>query len=366
MLPRPDDTGNIYTVLLYRALESAGFRYVQIPFSVGWALRRRPLERFHYVHFHWPEVFFDLRPRQPLRLFGLKGWLLLHAEWLALKLRGYRLVWTVHEVDVHDQQHMLWAHRLSRRLLWRLADLVIAHSDGVRAAAQARWGARPHLHTIPHGSYAGAYPDTLSRAEARVRLGVPADAFVFAFFGSMRPYKGLELLLDAFRAVQAEHPEAWLVAAGRPYTEAYAAQVFERAAGLPNARLHFGFVPDDEVQLYLRAADCFVAPYRALETTGAIYLALAFELPVIVTSAGNVVELEACDIGIFMRNAAEVGAAMRRMLGLSAVERERLRANTRAAAELYSWDRLKWRYRDAFDRFEAEHGGAPATRRGPA
>ena len=123
MLPS-QDSGNIYTVLLYRALGTVGFRYVQFPPTIGWVLRHRPQERFHYVHFHWPEVFFNLRPRAWTRLFGLKHYLHVHILWLLLKLRGYRLVWTVHEVDVHDVTQLTWMHAASRRFLWSLCDLV--------------------------------------------------------------------------------------------------------------------------------------------------------------------------------------------------------------------------------------------------
>jgi glycosyltransferase involved in cell wall biosynthesis len=361
MLPS-QDSGNVYTVLLYRALGSIGLRYVQFPVSIRWVLRHGPQDRFHYVHFHWPEVFFHLRPRAWRRLFGLKHYLVIHLLWLLLKLRGYRLVWTVHEVEVHDATQLTWMHALSRRLLWRWCDLVFAHTPDVRAAAERRWGPKRHAHTIPIGSYEGAYPDTLGRQAARARLGMPADAFAFVFFGNVRPYKGIDLLVDGFRKLSPEHPEAHLVIAGKPYSPEFAAEVSAAAARLANVHLHLGYVPDDEIQVYLRAADCFVAPYKYIETCSAIYLALAFELPIVIKSEGNVVDFEREDIGVFMRSSDEIEAAMRRMLEIPAAERERLRANARTASQRYSWDRLRHRYRDAFTAFEAEHGGpAPAA-----
>jgi beta-1,4-mannosyltransferase len=352
MLPAPEDTGNIYTVLLYRALETVGLRYVQLPFSVRRTLRSRPLERFHYVHFHWPEIFFVLRPHEPLKLFGFKGYFRLHALWLALKLRGYRLVWTVHEVDVHDAEQLTWAHDRSRRLLWNLADIIFTHSPDVRVEAERRWGRKPHVHTIPIGSYDGAYPADLTRAAARQRLGIPDDAFTFVFFGNVRPYKGIDLLVEAFQSLQADFPQAHLIVAGKPYSQEFRHEVEASAAGMPHVHLALKYVADEEIQVYLRAADCFVAPYKYIETCSAIYLALAFDLPVIIKSEGNVVDFEAQHIGVFMRDASEVGAAMRRMLQMPAAELATLRHNTRAAAQLYSWDHLKLRYREAFDRFE--------------
>lgn len=358
MLPS-QDSGNVYNLLLYRALESVGVRYETVPCSLRYFLRRGPVERFHYLHFHWPEVFFDLRPRQPQRLFGLKHYIWIHAIWLVAKLRGYRFVWTVHEVDVHDATQLTWLHAASRRCLWKLCDLVFAHSPDVRAEAERRWGQKPHAATIPIGSYDGAYPADVSRRAARARLGIPEDAFTFVFFGNVRPYKGIDLLLDAFAQLAPQHPEMHLVIAGKPYSAPFRAEVESRAATLPRVHLALGYVPDDEIQIYLRAADCFVAPYKYIETCSAIYLALAFDLPIIIKSEGNVVDFEPQGIGIFLRDASEVGVAMRQMLELPEAEREGLRRNARQAAEHYSWDRLRHLYRAAFDRFEAGVGRKP-------
>jgi glycosyltransferase involved in cell wall biosynthesis len=350
------DSGNIYNVLLYRALESVGLPYVQIPFSIAYLLRHRPRHRFHYLHFHWPEIFFVIRPRAPHKLFGMKGYLRLHAFWWLAKRRGYKLVWTVHEVDVHDLQRHTRFHMASRRLLWRWADVVFTHTPDVRAEAERRWGPRPHVHTIPIGSYDGAYPATLDRSAARRRLGIPEGAFAFVFFGNIRPYKGIEVLIEAFRAVQPRHPEAHLILAGNPYSDAYAGAVRRACAGLANTHLVLEHVPDADVQLYLRAADCFVAPYKYIETCSAIYLALAFDLPVIIKAEGNVTEFAPYDIGVLLRDTGETEAAMRRFLAMPPPQLAALRANTRAASGAFAWERLAPRYRDAFAAFEATGG----------
>lgn len=352
MLPSRD-SGNVYTVLLYRALETVGLPYEQFPCSLRWILRHRARERFHYVHFHWPEVFFSLRPRAWTRLFGLKHYIWAQLLFVALRLQGYRILWTVHEVDVHDATRMTALHAASRRLLWNLSAMVFFHTPDVRAAAERRWGRKPHAHTIPIGSYEGAYPDDVGAAAARARLGIAASAVVFVFFGNVRPYKGIDLLLDAFRTVQAQHPHAHLVIAGKPYSAAFRAAVEAQAAAIPQVHLHLGYVPDAEIQIYLRAADCFVAPYKYIETCSAIYLALAYDLPIIIKSEGNVVEFANQPIGFFLRDAAEVGDAMSRFIDAPAATRAAMSAATREAARDYSWDRLRHRYREAFDRFEA-------------
>jgi glycosyltransferase involved in cell wall biosynthesis len=359
----PDrNSGNVYTVLLYRALEEVGLRYVDVPFSLPYLLRHPPFERFHYLHFHWPEIFFEIRPRAPHKLFGMKGYLHLHAFWHLAKLRGYKLAWTVHEVDVHDLERDTAFHAGSRRLLWRLADVVFTHTHNVREEAERRWGPRSHLHTIPIGSYEGAYPDSISGAEAREQLGIPDDAFVFLFFGNVRPYKGIDLLIHAFRVLLPEHPRAHLVIAGRPYSNAFASEMRMACRDLRNTHLTLGHVPDENIQIYMRAANCFVAPYRHIETCSAIYLALAFELPIIIKAEGNVTDFADQNIGILMHDSCETESAMRHMLQMSAEERGQLRHNTLAASRLFSWKTLQGLYCDAFAAFEA-HRDDPAPDR---
>ena len=83
----------------------------------------------------------------------------------------------------------------------------------------ARFGRRQGVVIVPHGHYLGYYPNTVSRGEARAALSLPADAFVFVCLGLLRPYKGLEELLPAFRSL----PERDLVLllAGKPGSKNY-------------------------------------------------------------------------------------------------------------------------------------------------
>lgn len=356
MLPQ-QESGNIYTILLYRALESIGLQYEHLPYSATHLLRRGPSEPFHYLHFHWPEVFFNLRPNEPQRLFGLKGYLYLKAFWIAARLRGFRIVWTVHEVDVHDLEHSGGWHTLSRRLLWEFSDMVFAHTPDVLADAEKRWGRKQHATVIPIGSYEGAYPSDMNRSEARQRLGIPEEAFTFVFFGNVRPYKGIDVLVQGYRALLDDHPAAHLIIAGKPYSEAFAAEVRAAVADLPNVHLALGYVADDDIQIYLRAADSFVAPYKYIETCSAIYLALSFELPIIIKAEGNVLEFQERPIGLFLPDSQQTGEAMRAMIEMPESDIQRLRAGTRDTSSFYSWETLKYRYRDAFDRFEAANPG---------
>jgi len=258
---------------------------------------------------------------------------------------------------VHDLEQTTAWHAASRRLLWELSDMVFTHTPDVLAEAERRWGRKSHAHVIPIGSYEGAYPSDLTRSAARARLGIPEDAFAFVFFGNVRPYKGIELLVQGYRDLLRDHPNTHLIIAGKPYSEAFEAEVRASVADLPQAHLSLGYVPDAEIQVHLRAADCFVAPYKYIETCSAIYLAMSFELPIIIKSEGNVVDFEQYPIGLFLQDSQQTGQAMRQMLEMPAAELRKMQEATHATSAFYSWDTLKYRYREAFDRFEAEHPG---------
>jgi glycosyltransferase involved in cell wall biosynthesis len=178
------------------------------------------------------------------------------------------------------------------RGLFRLADAVIVHcASAVQAlgdALEVPAGARQRIHVIPHGHYVGAYPDHVSREEARSRLAIPRDARAVAFIGWVRPYKGVLELVEAFGRV--DDPALRLVIAGRALDDDYAARVRGAAAGDGRVHLALGFVPDDELQVYLRAADVVATPFLEIFTSGSVLLAMSFGRAVIAPRRGCVAD----------------------------------------------------------------------------
>jgi glycosyltransferase involved in cell wall biosynthesis len=208
----------------------------------------------------------------------------------ALRLRKTSLVWTVHNVRGHEQWHGRLATRMWRWFVQRV-DGYIALTPAGRAAALERFPDlrdRPGF-VIPHGDYRGEYPDVVTRTTARAALGLPPNARVVAFFGTIRPYKNLPVLLDAFRLIPDVH---WrLIVAGQPATPELGARLVQAAADDPRIRLDLAFVPRDQVQFYLRAADLVVVPYREILNSGSALLALSFDRPVLVPERGAMAEL---------------------------------------------------------------------------
>jgi glycosyltransferase involved in cell wall biosynthesis/ubiquinone/menaquinone biosynthesis C-methylase UbiE len=199
-----------------------------------------------------------------------------------MKARGGKLLWTVHNVFAHEPQFPDLETDLARFLAGEAEAVhVLTPETPAQTADHYQLPAEKTV-VIAHSSYVGRYPESISRSAARTRLGFASHEHVFLAFGGLRPYKGLDVLLEAFAAAADADPRLRLVVAGKPqYSAAFDAVA---AACEAHSRIltMFDAVPDDEVQVYFRAADTVVLPYRSILNSGALHLALTFGRPVVV------------------------------------------------------------------------------------
>jgi beta-1,4-mannosyltransferase len=194
---------------------------------------------------------------------------------------GGRLAWTVHNVLPHESRFDAEEARLCGEVASR-ADVVHVMAERTPELVAPYFELpRDRLLVVPHMSYAGAYEDHISRLDARHELGLMPDELVYLVLGAIRPYKGLPELLDAWAELPPDRPRR-LVIAGAPTDEPGVDEVLERAALATGVILDARKIPPDEMQVFLRAADVAVLPYRRALNSGALLLALTFGLPAIV------------------------------------------------------------------------------------
>ena len=276
---------NPYTSLLYGAMGRLG---VRVEDFLPWKLL---LGQPDIWHLHWPESVLNLRRRWLARPLAFLLQVLLRVA----RARGVKIIWTVHNLQSHEGRYPALECRLWETLIDQL-DGFIALSAGGKRRALRRYPPlrrRPGF-VIPHGDYRAAYPNTIGRAEARARLGLPARALVLVSLGQVRPYKNVPHLIRTFRLLAA--PDTYLVVAGNPSGPEVAEEIRAAAGDDPAIRLHLDFVAHDEVQTFLRAADLAVLPYREVLNSGSAILALSFACPVLVPARGAMAELQR-DIG---------------------------------------------------------------------
>ena len=203
-------------------------------------------------------------------------------ELLALRALGVDVVWTAHDLLNHERDAVRTELAFKHLIVRFLCDDVIIHcpraGDVLVDTYRLPERTREKMTVIPHGHFIGEYPDDVSQTEARERLDVPADGPVFLFFGWIRRYKNVPLLVKTFSKLRDD--DATLLVAGNPRTDGVEREVVEASRGDPRVHTRLEFVPDDEVQLYMNAADAVVLPFRTgrqtLLTSGSALLAMSF------------------------------------------------------------------------------------------
>ena len=269
----------------YNALLSAHLRMEGVC-VFEFSLRALVAGRYHVWHFHWPENTFIGTPR-PIALAKL---VILVGAVIGARARGTKLVWTCHNLEAHEASHP-HAHVWFRRWLLPRLDgvIVLACCDVETVRCRYPCLADVPIVAIPHGHYIGAYPNTVTPLQARRVLGLAMTDRVLLFFGQLRPYKNIPLLIERFRALEDE--DLRLVIAGRPSATKLRDQIVRAAAYDPRVRLHLRFVAEEEVQTFMHAADLVVLPYRRVLNSGAALAALSFLRPIMVPAAGAMKEL---------------------------------------------------------------------------
>ncbi|HLI12849.1 MAG TPA: glycosyltransferase [Alphaproteobacteria bacterium] len=283
--------GDSYTECFYPALESLGVKVHEGVFSGRWLLKN--LRNIDYLHMHWPSFFYaSPRPARCLRGFLVFLFLLALARW-----RGTRLLWTVHNAWPHDRCVIPALDVWARRLVVMLAYRFLVHGSSAEAEILRifpRMAGRTVL--VDHGHWIGYYANDITREAARARLGLAEEDCVFLFIGLCKPYKNLEYLIEAFQRLPAR---ATLVIAGKFQDPQYETAI-RTAVTRSKARiaLHAGFVPENEIQTYLKASDAVVLPYRDVLTSGGAMLALSFGRPVVAPALGFLKDAVGRDRGI--------------------------------------------------------------------
>jgi glycosyltransferase involved in cell wall biosynthesis len=262
----------------------------------------------------------------------------LHYQWLTLPAldagllppRRPRLM-TAHYIlpPRPSRRQVMTARRVFDRM-----DAVIAHSEHGAARLREEVGLDPDcVRVVHHGAF-----DYLTRLPEEKPLPAElegAEGPVVLFFGLLRPYKGLDTLLEAFR--QLEGAELWIV--GNPRMDL--APLRNLARQVPGrVRFLTRFVDDAEIPAIFRRADLVVLPYHDAEHSGVLYTALAFGKPLLLSAVGGFPEVAAQGAARLVSpgDPDTLAATLAELLRDEAARMELARASERAAAGAYSWD----------------------------
>ncbi len=244
---------------------SAAAKALQHPVDMLRLARRLRAEQGDIVHFQWFPI--PALDRMLVRRFPGP------------------LVLTAHDVTPREVR---MGARGGMPALLRAVDAVVVHSRaGARRLVEQVGVPAARVHVIPHGAFThladmpeGPQPPALAGLEGRR---------VVLFFGLVRPYKGVDLLIEALAGAPAD---VVLLIVGMPRMPLAPLEERARALGV-GERVRFvpRFVPDSELPAYFRRADVAVLPYREIEQSGVLYTALAFGTPLLLSAVGGFPEV---------------------------------------------------------------------------
>lgn len=215
---------------------------------------------------------------------------------LYYRLLGKKIVLTAHNVNAakRDLRDSRW-NRLTLGIQYRLSDHILVHTAKMKDELMTDFSiAESRITVIPFGVNNTVRKSDLSREEARRALGLAPFDRTLLFFGKIAQYKGLESLIAAFEDVARRDTTYRLIIAGKPEEgTAYWPEVehlIDRSSARDQIIRRIEYIPDDETELYFKAADILVLPYTHVFQSGVLFLAYGFGLPVIASDVGSLRE----------------------------------------------------------------------------
>jgi glycosyltransferase involved in cell wall biosynthesis len=281
-----------------------------------------------------------------------------HFQWLSVQHLDGHLLPARRMPDGSRRPLVLTAHDVlpreprpgqlsAQRRLYDHFDAIVVHSEHGRSRLIDELGADgDRIHVIPHGVFthlaAGASEEPRSNGRPVVLM-----------FGLMRPYKGIDVLLEAWRGTDGEAPivDAELLIAGMPRMDISAL----RAAAPANVSFDPHFVTDEELPAYFQRADLVVLPYLQADQSGVLFTALAFGKPLLLSDVGGFPELESTGAARIVPagDPRALGQALRELLADRATLTEMCVRARAATSGRYSWQAIAAAHAELYERLLA-------------
>jgi len=254
------------------------------------------------LHLHWIETF---RKQNRLNFIIIIFYLSCILIFLRF-IRRVKIITTLHNIVPHEIKYITLEHLLFKLIL-TLSNSIIVHSKIAKLISTKLYDvAIKKINVIPHGNFIKQYPNKTSMVQARERLGIPQNRFVILFFGYIRRYKGLEIILDFLKKFdklpEIIKKEILFLFAGcfREKEFLHSLLKLRDLKGLPIV-IYDKFVDNNYVQYFMNSCNIGLIPYESITTPGSLLLFMSFKKPVIISRHLNILELANEKFCIFLR-----------------------------------------------------------------
>jgi glycosyltransferase involved in cell wall biosynthesis len=279
---------NPYTKMIADTVAQGGNSPLPLQDTKFFPIRRACQSGVDLIHMFWPSNFYHSST-----WFGTMIKRVMFADGLNC-LSRLPLIYSADNLYPHDAESPDFEKSQIQKIVNKADGIIVASEAAQEIFSKAyRIPETTKFFIVPHCNYIGKYKDTISRDQARLKLGIAPQEKVMLSLGRINKYKGLGLLSKAFFAANAENSH--LLIAGFCNQPELVEEINNN--NKPESRrakmtIHARFIPDDEIQVYMRAADCVVLSYDDVPMNpGSVILAMSFGLPVCCVNTGSVAEI---------------------------------------------------------------------------
>ena len=236
-----------------------------------------------YIHFDWIQSYY-IRKKHWMSLMLLPVFIL---QVLYVKhFTKTKVVWTLHNIMPHNIGHLNF-NRWVRHFFAKQCEWVRVFSDDSILRATKELGInKEKFIVVPEGDYTSVYPNTITQQEARNELNLAQDSKVLLSLGYIKPYKGIERLIEIFSKIKDKHVK--LIIAGQIMDQVYFDNLQNNITRLDDKRIQLlgVFIPVEKLQIYYNAADVVVLPFDKVENSGSAIMAMGFRKPIVAPKMG--------------------------------------------------------------------------------
>lgn len=344
---------NPYHKLLFSGLEKQDINPIPYSKPVFLPLTRAVLKNrddIDIIHLDWLYYFYVVDDYTPSSIIdtvlAVLRAIFLCIDLLFVKLLGTELIWTIHNKYHHDQYYL--------RIEWVLNIFVANIVDSITVKCPSardtiseayKINSESKISIIPDGNYIDYYENNVSKNEARRSLDID-DEFVYMFFGHIRPYKGIPKLLEQFKSLNDKKCSLWIV--GNPDTNGIKKTIQNKIGDDRRLNTRLEFIPDQEVQYYLNAADVLVFPYQDILNSGSIHLGLSFGKPIIAPQIGCI-PMTVSSKNTLLYNPIEENSLKDALINARSCDLRSIEHANYQKAKSFDWDDISHEYRCLYE-----------------
>ena len=240
-------------------------------------LRTAISQKQDYIHFDWITSYYY---RRSLWMTFLSIPLFMIQLLIVKYVFNIKLVWTLHNIQPHDLKHQK-IHSFCRHFFAKQSSWIRIFSEDSIGRAKQALKVKDKFVVCPEGSYVDYYKNTISINDAKQKFNITKNDFVYLYLGFIKPYKGIENLIENFNKLQIENKK--LIIAGNVLNKNYFNEIYSEDK---NIQFVNRFIENDELQYFYKAADVVVLPFNKVENSGSVILAMGFKKVVVAPQMG--------------------------------------------------------------------------------